>query len=637
MPVQTLSVRFGNITVLDDSDKWGAGEWHLYASVNGQTIGNPETEFVVRTGDFFDPPREDWTRVVDVSGHHDGDKIEIKFRIKEKDVFSWDDLGEVTATVKHPYPYPFQMIHLETRFYRVWIFVKHVDEVASTNPTGATRIPVTRDKRGGAAFSTVRGEIFTPRVDIHAVIPVPQPPSHVPRPVNIPAGLAAAAVLPASDIAAAPSAPPLNVLLNPCVIPILNHTDADFANRVAKIAVTAYEPGNLDTRKLFWRVASGPAVISGANTGLAIQAYGQKTGAAGDQMAVFEVRWENANGPLLAIYRAWVGKIGKLKYRVNLLNGRVPAGSPAGATAPFQASLLLTPADANGIMQVVRAIWYQAGIWLIPDDDVTCYECATLTAAGNSIFELTVADNQHTNDVSHEIISSATRYNFNPGVINFAIIFSAHTNNGAAVDRNGLEGSPDTGKQLAKDFKYTYNGSGVKKRLDGSPSSSWIKPAGVGRDGAGIVQTINTINPTDRVKQARKLDKDFIASRQATAAGFTAAKMGELYACQIPARWGNYRPNYIWHCGVNFAHELGHILGLAHRGCAGHKDYSKPGLSADGMNFTNAAGEKWGHPWYENIMTYGYGWKTGLNPPRAHDVDLLQAIVVRRHPAIRYD
>jgi hypothetical protein len=100
-------------------------------------------------------------------------------------------------------------------------------------------------------------------------------------------------------------------MANPSVIPILDTSDPDFANRVAKIHITAYEPGNLDTSKLFWRVASGPAVIVGANTGLTIQARGRSGEQDGDQLAVFEVRWENAAGPLLAIYRAWVGKLGK--------------------------------------------------------------------------------------------------------------------------------------------------------------------------------------------------------------------------------------------------------------------------------------------------------------------------------------
>jgi hypothetical protein len=145
---------------------------------------------------------------------------------------------------------------------------------------------------------------------------------------------------------------------------------------------------------------------------------------------------------------------------------------------------------------------------------------------------------------------------------------------------------------------------------------------------------MRTINPTDRVNQARNLDRDFITRRKAADPGFTDAKMGELYACQIPARWSNTVPQYVWRCGINFAHELGHVLGLAHRGSGGNSPLNAPAPSADGMNFTDSSGKTWGHPWFENIMCYGY---LALTPPRAHDIDLLQASVVRRHPAIAYD
>ena len=645
MPVQTLSVRFICVSVEDDSDVWGAGEWHMHAMVNGQRCGNTQTEFVAREGALIMLPAEDWTEVVDVSGHSAGDEVAISFRVIEDDVFSDDDLGEVTATLRFPYTEPYDLLFLESpllsgglfaddyRAYNLVISVRHNTEVASTNVTGATRIPVTRSSQGGATFNTVRGEAFIPRVDIHGVIPVPQPPSHVPRPVHIPSGLAAAVNTPAGRVTTAPSAPALNSLANPSVIPVLSASDPDFANRVANLAITAYEPGNLDTSKLFWKVASGPAVIVGGNTGLSIQARGESGSSADDSMAVFEVRWESITGPLLSTYRAWVGKLGTLKYRVNLLDGRVPPGAPSGTAAPFQTSTLMTPAQANSIMQVVRAILYQTGILLVPDPDTTGFEGATITGTGNAVFQLTVSNNQHTNNVDHNIISSATRYNFKPGVINFAIVYSTSQGNAAAVERNGIEGSPDTGKRLADNYRYTYNGSGVEKTLGGSPSSSWIKPAGVGRDGDGITQTMRTINPTDRANQARKLDRAFVTARKAVDPAFTAAKMGELYACQVPARWANSVSHYTWRCGINFAHELGHVLGLAHRGSGGNSPLTTAAPSADGMNFTDTSGATRGHPWYENIMCYGY---LALTPPRTHDMDLLQSSVVRRHPAINY-
>ena len=267
-------------------------------------------------------PGEQWSEIVDVSGDAAGDEIEIKFRVVEHDLIWNDDLGEVTAKLKFPYTEPIKFIFLEGpmlsgglfgsdhRAFSLLIIVRHHGDFASTNTSGASRIPVTRGSRGAATFNTVTGEPFTPRVDVHPVIPVPVPPSHVVRPVHIPSGLDPAVVTPIAQVAAMPAAPSLNALHNPSVIPILSATDPDFANRVANIGVTAYQPGNLDTSKLFWKVASGPAVIVGGTTGLNIKARG--TGSGDDEMAVFEVYWESEDGPLFATYRAWVGKLGVL-------------------------------------------------------------------------------------------------------------------------------------------------------------------------------------------------------------------------------------------------------------------------------------------------------------------------------------
>jgi hypothetical protein len=50
------------------------------------------------------------------------------------------------------------------------------------------------------------------------------------------------------------------------------------------------------------------------------------------------------------------------------------------------------------------------------------------------------------------------------------------------------------------------------------------------------------------------------------------------------------------------------------------------------MDCADQNGVMKGHPWSENIMTYGYA-----SPlPLAHNLDLVQATVVRAHPAITY-
>lgn len=640
MPVTKIKVRFTSVDVLDDSDwLWGAGEWTLQATVDGHVVGDPNHEFGVHSGSGLNLPEVQWSHIVDVSGKAPGSSVEIRFKVIEKDVFSDDDLGEVRATIAYPFRNPRIDKSLlsplidggwfcdDYRCYRLHFCVTIEEEFATSTTSGPTAIPVARTVAGGATFSTVKGTAFVPRIDVCPVVPMPASPGHMPARPALPAGLAAAAVPPVSTVTAAPTAPALNSMPNPSVIPILASGDPNLANKAARLAVTFYEPGNLDVSRLIWNVASGPAEIVGSPRGVFVLARG--TGSAPDTMAVFEVRWETDSGPVLTTYRAWVGKVGTIPYRVNLLNGSTPALNVAG---------LMPPATVSSIMQVVQAIIYQAGILMVPDTNVTGYEGATLLPAGNTnaIFQLTVAKNQHTRLVNNDMVSRSTRYNYRPGVINIAFVHSTTGTNAAAVERNGIAGTASGTSVIGGNRFYKTNGVGGTKQLDGSPSSSWIDPSGVGLDAAGVKQTMKTIEPTDRVKQAAALDKSFVTARSTAAPPFTGAMMSQLYACHVPALWflnavpGTWtQAQYIWNCGINIAHELGHVLGLAHRGSGWS---ATAPLSGDGMDCKDQNGVMKGHPWAENIMTYGYG----STVPTAHDLDLLQASVVRAHPGITY-
>ena len=645
MAVTKIKVWFMSLDVLDDSDRlWGAGEWHLHASVNGGPVGRSTEEFEVRTGGGLSLPESDWSEYVYQSDLGPDDTVEIRFSVTEKDVFNDDELGEVSATLQYPFTNTYNDLALESpmldggtfyddyRCYRLHLRVTIEEEVASTDLTGPTRIPVTRTAAGGVTFSTVKGTAFVPRLEICPVIPTPAPPAHSPPRPIMPAGLPAGSVEPDGSLAAAPTAPALNSLANPSVIPILSASDPDLANRAARLALTYYAPGNLDENKFVWRVASGPAAIIGGTTGKTISARG--TGSAADTMAVFEVHWESDSGPLLATYRAWVGKLGTLPYRVNLLNG---------TTAAWNVAALMSSATVHSIMQVVQAITYQAGILLVPDPTNTAYEGATLFPAGNTngIYQVAMTNNRRTRAVNTNVVSRSTRYNFRPGVINIAIVHSTSGGTAAAVERNGIAGNAATVKNIRVGKRwfrvYQGDGKGSTKKLGGDPSTSWIKPSGVAKDPAGVEQELTTIHPTDRVTQAKTIDKGFVNARNSAAPPFTAAMMGQLYAFIVPAAWGQgnlgdgtwTNAQYVWNCGINFAHELGHVLGLAHRGSG--FSATAP-LSADGMDCKNQKGVMKGHPWDENIMTYGYGRVL----PSAHDLDLIQASVVRTHPAITY-
>lgn len=396
----------------------------------------------------------------------------------------------------------------------------------------------------------------------------------------------------------------LNALVNPSVIPILAADDPNLDSRIARLAVTYVEPRDLDTSFLTWHIVSGPAEFVGEAKGPQVKVRG--TGSGPDAMAQFEVRWDGPKGPVLAAYRAWVGKVGTVPYRINVLDGSVPTA---------KASIILSPAQMDAQLQVAKVIWWQAGLLLEPDSDPNKYDGANATASPGVYMVWATKDN-HTVNVNINLVPAATRYNFRPGVINIVYV------------RSTLVGGEPTqsGRAVASDIQGV---AGTSQNLSGTPSASWVNPSGVPLDPPAAAVTMLAMPPTNRRRNKGPGDDAFVRSRYLQDSSFTAAMMGQLYACMLPSDWAT--PDNPAQSGVNLAHELGHVLGLRHRGSG---DTDHPPRSDDGVNSPDNSGATRGHPWLENVMTYGYG--RSANPALALDVDIIQAPVVRGHPAIIY-
>jgi hypothetical protein len=611
MPVTKIKIKFDRVWVDNDGDVWGDGEWKFNAQIDGTQVGDPNHEFNAVEGQWIDlPEAQRWFKEVDVSAKGPGTTVRATFSGVDVDVFSDDDLGQVTAEFAFPYraertfpltspTMPGGFLRSAYQAYKLQITVSVVEMIATTTLSGPTSISVSRQADGSSTLSTINGTAVTPRVEVCPVVPVPANAfTRLPQRPALPGGLTpGAATAHAATIPLSPAPAALNALVNPSVIPILAATDANLDNKVARLAVTYVEPGNLDVNMLTWHITSGPAVFVGENRGPLVKVRG--TGTAADTMAEFEVRWDGQNGPLLAKYRAWVGKVGRIPYRINLLDGN---------NAASMASSLLSPADVDGHMQVAKVIYWQIGLLFEADTNATLFEGAVASGT-TGVYNVTVLSNNHTRMVNMNLTPAATRYNFRPGVINIAYIRSTVQQRAVASDIQGVSGNDEN--------------------LDGTPSTSWVKPSGVTMDAAAKKVTMKTFSSSKRQQNKGPGDGGFIVGRHTNDASFTAATMGQLYACMIPSDW--WQPNRQDQSGVNLAHELGHVLGLRHRGSG---DSGNPPRSDDGVNSPDLKNKTRGHPWHENIMTYGYG--GNADPPINLDLDLIQAAVVRRHPAIVY-
>ncbi len=617
MPVTKIKISFVNVAVHDSADIWGDAEWTLNAKADGQAVGDPKIKWVAQDRGAITLPGKQWSAEVDVSAKtKPTDYVDVSFSGRDTDTFVWDhDLGEVKYRFKYPFSKD-QTIFLKSpvkkgflffpdhQYYTVQIKLEVLEIKATTTVSGPNSVSVSRQHDGSSTFTTVSGKQFVPRVEVCPVVPTPQAPSKMPKRPDISTanGLAPGKDTPQSQPATLWPLPDLNVTYNPSLIPILDKKDADLKKKAAKLAVTYVEPGDLDTNFLTWVVKSGPAEIVGSNQGAEILVVGTGAGAS-DELAEFEVRWDGEKGPLLATYRAWVGKIKTILYRINLINGTNPASQ-----------VVFSAQDYDNQMQMARRIHWQAGLDLVPDTNTTCWDGAstadsTGAALPKGVFIVPVTNNTWTVNVNNFVPTIASRLNFRPGVLHAVYVRSTTTGRAAATDIQGVDG---------KAFEQ-----------DGKPTSSWVVPSGVPPDKDPTKKLkLKTFKSSDRLKNKAPGDDKYVKDRNKADASFSKPDMGRLYAVVLPSDWTWNGTGTDANAGVNLAHELGHALGLHHRGSG---DADNPPLSNDNINSVDTAGKQRGHPWNENVMTYGYGGPFQA-APRAQDIDLIQAPIVRKHP-----
>lgn len=608
MPVTKIKVTFNKVFANESGDLVGAGEWKLTAKVDGKTVGDPNHEFEVRDKSTTILPADKWSVEVDLTSKKPGDKIEISMKGIDVDVISDDELGEAKLTLKYPFTKEYDDFPIsssvvkgwfsDSQYFQAHITVKHLEIKATTKPDKDKGILVSRQNSGSSTFTTISGKAVEPRVEVCPIVPVPISPSKLPpRPAAMEALKAELEPGVETEFAKALTLTPdmdWNILVNPSLIPVLKSSDPDLAKKAAKIAVTWVWPGDLEVSKLTWHIKEGPIAFVGSNAGIWVKVRG--TDAPTDKMAVLELRWDGEKGPLLATYRAWVGVVKEIKYRVNIINGIDPVNQPARSPT-------VTPDNCLDFMKIAQIIWWQCGIEFIPDPDVTAWDKA-VASAHTGIFTVPAEKDNWTVNVNNNVSPIATRLNFNPTVLNIAFVRSTTGTNAAATDIQGV--------------------SGKSEELDGFPSTSWVLPSGVLPDVAAKKIKMDTF-PSQ--KRSNSSDAAYVKARKKIQASFSTDDIKKrLYGVIYPSDWTVGATNHA--SGQNMAHELGHILCLFHRGSGGENNVAGGfKLSDDGVNSVDDAGKKRGHPWRENVM--GYDIRRGL------DADLIQTIAVRKHPGLK--
>jgi len=595
---ERIKIIFKRVFVRDDADFIGSGEFFFIASVGGVSVGDPSQIFDAVEGRTIDLPEATWSGIVDTAGKT---QVVVDFEVRDQDVFFDDRLGRVRHTLNLPYTQQVFNFKHGTKFFLLeWEVQLAVDGAFGRHPPNA--IFACREAQGSVDCTTVSGTTIKARMEIHPVRPVPAPPPATVLPVRpaFPPGTLATTNGGNTNVAANS---PMNIIPNPAVIPVLGppaaapagpHTDeqldnANFANlrNCARIEFTQFQPASLNFTdsdpRLEWRavsIAGGAAVgFLGPPKGTKVLVFGLTPGE-----VLLEVRFK---GALFATYRALVQNIRQVPCRCNILNGPTKASIPR-----------VTPADAKNHIDLANRFMAQLALRLTLDTNASVTHGAQGTGIPG-IFRIKVPAGHTRNVVDTNI---CTIKNHRPGVMNFAYIHSDNVGNlGAATD-------------------FPASGAGASITDSGTPSTSWVRPTGVGiaPDNTTATVTMNLIAARQRVAHPQ-----LFAMYLTDSNGGAALPVGNHATLARQQVYAN-----------TMAHEFGHILNLGHRVEGTNNTHPTPGVDAPPgtpLAQMSANGIFWdgmNHPPHENVMQW-------VDPPAlAQDFDIIQARGVSQSPLV---
>jgi hypothetical protein len=547
---ERIKVIFKRVLVLNDADWLGSGEFFFKARVDGSDVGDPSAIFEANENQWINLPAGRWFKVVPV---RDKPEVRVSFEGWDEDTFWNDQLGKVEHVLRPPYAER-TFRHSTEYFTLEWGVELEVEGAFGHHPP--TAIFAARANNGGMNLTTVSGAAIVARMEFCPVRPTPPAANLPPRPV-FPVGTPGAQEN-TGNVPTINPGDPINIVPNPAVIPLLAAAAAD-ANTAARIEYTYYRPSTLnftdDDPRLEWTAValSGGAAVAfvGPARGRKVLVYGTAAG---------EVRLEcRFRGELFAQYRALVGAVKQIPCRFNILNGPTAASRPRA-----------TPANIRDHLAIANRFLRQIGVELVLDTNATTKDGASATSIPG-IFRIPCMPGT-TRNVASVGFMKATKFNYRPGVMNFAYIHS------------------DSGGNLGAADAYPASGAGATITDSGSPSASWNVPSGVLPDAAAAAVTMTLL--AARLRPGHPNLTSMYITDGPNGDPSTLAGM-QTYAGTI-------------------AHEFGHNLNLAHRVDTGGSPFN------DNVN----------HPPNENVMHWN-------NPTSlAQDFDIIQAKAARQSPLI---